>query len=212
MGSTGGGRAVPRPEAAGAGRRSHLSPETQVAVWREPRERGGDLGRRTWGLATRQLSCYHRRLRGSDPRRRQSTVSLSLSGGPGQVRRAGGARCRGDTFGFLSLPRGLSVSIASVHLPRAGRHLSLTVSPSLADSPLFSPRYVPPLPVPRRNRWGRGLRLSPRDPVAVGPRALPTVASEAGGGRRAPEAGIPFRAPRTSSSPSFLPSCHFGWD
>lgn len=144
-----------------SGRRSHLNLETQVAVWRVPRDRDGDLGKRTLGTghpATLLPPAEAQRL---PPIQK---AEHRVPGACGRVRRADGAGRRGDAFGSLSLPRGLSTSIASFCLPRAGRHLSCTVSPSASPvTHLFvSPQICPP--------------------VAVGPRALPAVTSEAGGG------------------------------
>lgn len=132
------------------GRRSHLNLETQVAVWRVPRDRDGDLGKRTLGTghpATLLPPAEAQRL---PPIQK---AEHRVPGACGRVRRADGAGRRGDAFGSLSLPRGLSTSIASFCLPRAGRHLSHTVSPSAspADSPLcFPPDMSPQLP------WGPG--------------------------------------------------------
>lgn len=125
------------------GRRSHLNLETQVAVWRVPRDRDGDLGKRTLGTghpATLLPPAEAQRL---PPIQK---AEHRVPGACGRVRRAGGAGRRGDAFGSLSLPRGLSTSIASFCLPRAGRHLSHTVSPSASPvTHLFvSPQICPP--------------------------------------------------------------------
>lgn len=125
------------------GRRSHLNLETQVAVWRVPRDRDGDLGKRTLGTghpATLLPPAEAQRL---PPIQK---AEHRVPGACGRVRRADGAGRRGDAFGSLSLPRGLSTSIASFCLPRAGRHLSCTVSPSASPvTHLFvSPQICPP--------------------------------------------------------------------
>lgn len=143
------------------GRRSHLNLETQVAVWRVPRDRDGDLGKRTLGTghpATLLLPAEAQRL---PPIQK---AEHRVPGACGRVRRAGGAGHRGDAFGSLSLPRGLSTSIASFCLPRAGHHLSHTVSPSA--SPADSPLCFPP----------------DMSPSCRGAQGAPRLTSEAGGG------------------------------
>lgn len=118
-------------------------------------------GRGPWGLATQQLSCHQRRLRGSHSSRRQSTVSLEPVGG-----------CAGQTGqGAEGTPSGPCPCLGASP-PRSPPSVSLVLAAiSLTRS------HHPHLPLTH-------LFVSPQicPPVAVGPRALPAITSEAGGG------------------------------